>query len=194
MITTTVGTRAKKARLDNRWGCCVGHAFRNFNRHPVSAPPPAPVVPALDRSPNFSAAHQAMKTTILMIASAVALAVGVLAEPKSQSATSAPTPQESATLADACRLTQLMNEDKWNDVEKALGTKDGMVAILRQHATLKDWPGIGAYRGTRVDEKSPLRITHRFGFSPKTNPHEIWLSYIIQDSGPSKPSLMVLGW
>ena len=23
--------RANKARLDNRWGCSVGHAFRNFN-------------------------------------------------------------------------------------------------------------------------------------------------------------------
>jgi hypothetical protein len=22
---------ANKARLDNRWGCAVGHAFRNFN-------------------------------------------------------------------------------------------------------------------------------------------------------------------
>lgn len=158
-------------------------------------PPPSPDTKC---SPNFRATRQAMKTTILMIAAAGALAVGVIAEPNGQSAspatTAALTPQESATLADACRLTQFMNEDKWDDVEKALGTKEGMVAALRQNASLKDWPGIGAYRGTRVDEKSPLRITHRFGFSPKTNPHEIWLSYTITDSGPSKPSLMVLGW
>jgi hypothetical protein len=24
-------TNANKARLDNLWGCSVGHAFRNFN-------------------------------------------------------------------------------------------------------------------------------------------------------------------
>ncbi len=29
MIDAT--TRTNKARLDNRWGCSVGHAFRNFN-------------------------------------------------------------------------------------------------------------------------------------------------------------------
>lgn len=23
--------KANKARLGNRWGCCVGHAIRNFN-------------------------------------------------------------------------------------------------------------------------------------------------------------------
>jgi hypothetical protein len=23
--------KANKSRLDNRWGCSVGHAFRNFN-------------------------------------------------------------------------------------------------------------------------------------------------------------------
>ena len=128
----------------------------------------------------------------------MALAVGVLAEPKAQSAsattTSAPTPQESGTLADACRLTLLMNDGKWEDVEKALGTKEGMVAILRREATHKDWLGIGAYRGTRIDGKSPLRITHRFGFSPKTHPHEIWLSYTINEAGQSKPTLTVLGW
>lgn len=28
---STQPPRANKARLDNRWGCSVGHAFRNFN-------------------------------------------------------------------------------------------------------------------------------------------------------------------
>ncbi|SKA98540.1 hypothetical protein SAMN02745166_02789 [Prosthecobacter debontii] len=23
--------KPNKARLGNRWGCCIGHAFRNFN-------------------------------------------------------------------------------------------------------------------------------------------------------------------
>lgn len=136
------------------------------------------------------------KIKLLTTAAAGAFAFLVFAEPKPQIATQAvtdePTLAESATLADACRLTQLMNEDKWDDVEKALGTKEGMIATLRQHASFKDWPGIGAYRGTRVDATDPLRVTHRFGFAPRSNPHEIWLSYTVSD--PSKPSLMVMGW
>ena len=31
MTTYTDQPKANKARLDNRWGCSVGHAFRNFN-------------------------------------------------------------------------------------------------------------------------------------------------------------------
>jgi hypothetical protein len=31
MITHNEPTKANKARLDNRWGCAVGHAFCNFN-------------------------------------------------------------------------------------------------------------------------------------------------------------------
>ena len=38
-------TKANKARLDNRWGCFVCHAFRNF----TSTPTPAPAVSALER-------------------------------------------------------------------------------------------------------------------------------------------------
>ena len=50
MPTNTESTRANKARLDNRWGCSVGHAFRNFDQPPVSTLTPAPAVPALGRS------------------------------------------------------------------------------------------------------------------------------------------------
>ncbi|MCX6856196.1 MAG: hypothetical protein NTV80_14970 [Verrucomicrobia bacterium] len=49
MMTLTEPKTANKARLDNRWGCCVGHAFRNFNPPPVSSLTPAPAVPALKR-------------------------------------------------------------------------------------------------------------------------------------------------
>jgi hypothetical protein len=31
MNTTNDQPMANKARLVNRWGCCVGHAFRNSN-------------------------------------------------------------------------------------------------------------------------------------------------------------------
>jgi hypothetical protein len=30
-ITSIDHKKANKARLSNRWGCSVGHAFRNFN-------------------------------------------------------------------------------------------------------------------------------------------------------------------
>lgn len=104
------------------------------------------------------------------------------------------TTQESSCLAEACQITSLMNEDKWDEVEKALGTKEPMVAILRQHAVLKDWPGIGAYRGARLVKETPRTILFRFGLGPRSHPHEIWFTYTFTESGPSKPSLMVLGW
>jgi hypothetical protein len=39
---TTSKTGANKARLDNRWGCCVGHGFRNFNPPSRFNPHPRP--------------------------------------------------------------------------------------------------------------------------------------------------------
>lgn len=140
-----------------------------------------------------------MKSTLLMILTFGTLAVCLLAEPgtpkqaSSRDATS-PSAQESATLADACRLTKLMNEGEWDEVEAALDNK-AMVALLRRDAKAENWPGIGAYRGTtNMKETSSLKITHRFGLAPRTNPHEIYLTYTIGDSGISKPTLMVLGW
>ena len=100
--------------------------------------------------------------------------------------------REALCLAEACRITALMNDGKWDEVEKAFGTKDGMLGILKHHAALKDWPGIGAYRGVRVDGESPQKVTFRFGFAPKSNPHEVRISFA--DGNPSKPGLMVLGW
>jgi hypothetical protein len=138
------------------------------------------------------------KSILLSIAVAGAFAFFAFATPPEQAAQPAaatPMQTESVTLANACRLTQLINEDKWDEVEKALDTKEGMIALLRkQHGSMKDWPGIGAYRGTRVDGRSPLRVTHRFGFAPRSNPHEIWLSYTITEKETSKPQLMVMGW
>ena len=88
-----------------------------------------------------------------------------------------------------------MNEAKWDEVEAALADKGGMVGLLRRDARAENWPGIGAYRGTtNMEETSSLKITHRFGLAPRTNPHEIYLTYTIGDSGISKPTLMVLGW
>ena len=100
--------------------------------------------------------------------------------------------QDAPCLAEACRITALINDGKWDEVEKTLGTKGVTVAALKLDAAHKDWPGIGAYRGFRIDGESPHRVTFRFGFAPKSNPHEIWISFT--DGNPSKPSLMVLGW
>ena len=30
-MNVSTNNKPNKARLDNRWGCSVGHAFRNFN-------------------------------------------------------------------------------------------------------------------------------------------------------------------
>lgn len=43
--------KAHKVRLDNRLGCSVDHAFRNFNPPTRFDATPAPAVPALHRSP-----------------------------------------------------------------------------------------------------------------------------------------------
>ncbi len=102
--------------------------------------------------------------------------------------------QEALSLADACKITALMNDDKWDEVEKVLGTKAGLIAELRRQSGIKDWPGIGAYRGSRIDKDHPRVVTHRFGFAPRTNPHEIWIDYMLTETGISKPGLMVMGW
>jgi hypothetical protein len=101
---------------------------------------------------------------------------------------------EAVSLAEACKLVALMNEDQWDDVEKAFGTKVGMISLLRLHAKTKDWPGIGAYRGSSIDKDSPREVTHRFGFVPRNNPHGILLTYTLTESGISKPRLMLMGW
>ena len=54
--------RANKARLDNRWGCCVGHALRNYNLL-VSTPTPAPAVPALNVRPRNESIVDAQNNT-----------------------------------------------------------------------------------------------------------------------------------
>ena len=48
MTMHTEQPRPNKARLDNRWGCSVGHASVTLTRHPVSTLTPAPAVPALE--------------------------------------------------------------------------------------------------------------------------------------------------
>lgn len=101
---------------------------------------------------------------------------------------------EAITLADACRLTGLMNEGKWDEVKEALAAEGQFFGILRAQANVKDWPGIGAYQRSEVVGKSPSWVTHTFGFAPRTHPHRFALSYKVTDGGISKPSLMVFGW
>jgi len=101
------------------------------------------------------------------------------------------TAQDALCLAEACRIIALINDDKWDEVEKALGTKEGMVAILKHESTLKDWQGIGAYRGVQLNPALPGTLTFRFGFAPKSSPHEVRISFT--NGNPSKPYLMVLG-
>ena len=99
---------------------------------------------------------------------------------------------DATCLVEACRLVALINDGKWEEAEKAFSGSPGMVAILKQHSSLDYWKGIGAYRGSRIDQESPRRITFRFGFAPESSPHEIWLTFT--DDNSSKPGLMILGW
>lgn len=136
-----------------------------------------------------------MKTTIsFFLTMIVLLGCTLAAKDKTSSTTPDLASLEAASLADACKLVALINEDKWDEVEEKIGTKEGMIAALKQHAHTPNWPGIGAYRGSRTDKGSPGQVTHRFGFAPRTNPHEVWLSYTLTESGISKPGLMVFGW
>lgn len=136
-----------------------------------------------------------MKTTIATFMTVIAL---LGCTPAAKDKTSSITPDfakiEAVSLADACQVVALINNDKWDEVEKKIGTKEGMIAILKLNSSTPNWPGIGAYRGSRVDKDSPRAVTHRFGFAPRTNPHEVWLSYTLTESGISSPGLMVLGW
>jgi hypothetical protein len=139
------------------------------------------------------------KIILLTIAVAGAFASGYFwraaLRPTSEGATVSVTQQaEAITLADACRLTRLMNEGKWDEVKEALGAEGQFFGILRAQAERKDWPGMGAYLGSEVLGKSPFRVSHAFGFAPRTNPHRIALSYTVTDGGMSNPSLMVFGW
>ncbi|WP_341407224.1 hypothetical protein [Luteolibacter soli] len=100
--------------------------------------------------------------------------------------------KDAQCLAEACRITALINEDRWEELDKLFGPSEAVIAVLKHYATLKDWQGIGAYRGFRIEPEKPREVIFRFGFAPKSNPHEIWISFIEGD--PSKPRLMVLGW
>ncbi len=136
-----------------------------------------------------------MKTTVTSFIAVAVLFGCILAATGNTSSTTADYATiEAVSLADACQMVALINDDKWEEVEKKIGTKEGMIAILKQTAQTPNWPGIGAYRGSRTDKVSPREVTHRFGFAPRTNPHELWLTYTLIESGISKPRLMVLGW
>jgi hypothetical protein len=135
------------------------------------------------------------KIILLTIAVAGAFASGYFWRPTSEGATVSVTQQaEAITLADACRLTRLMNEGKWDEVKEAMGAEGQFFGILRAQAEREDWPGIGAYQRSEVDGKSPLRVTHTFGFAPRNHAHRITFSYTVTDGGISKPTLTFLGW
>lgn len=100
--------------------------------------------------------------------------------------------KDAPCLAEACRITALINEGKWGELEKIFGPDPNMLFVLKRDAGIKGWQGIGAYRGFSINEEKPRKVTFRFGFAPKSSPHEVWISFT--DSNPSKPGLTVLGW
>lgn len=95
-------------------------------------------------------------------------------------------------LAEACRITALINDSNWEELTKLSGREASDVDLLKHFAARKDWQGIGAYRGFQIDPEKPHEVIFRFGFGPKSSPHELRIHFT--DGDLSKPRMTVLGW
>jgi hypothetical protein len=95
-------------------------------------------------------------------------------------------------LAEACRITALINDGNWEELTKLSGREVSDVDLLKHYAARKDWQGIGAYRGFQTDPEKPREVIFRFGFGPKSSPHELRIQFT--DGDRSKPRMSVLGW
>ena len=102
-------------------------------------------------------------------------------------------PGVSKSLADGCEIVRLLNEGKMKAV-KAKVSDDSLLMTLEQVVKVKDWSGIGAYRGSEwnAEENS---VKHRFAYGAgKDAVHELWLTYPLVKGQFKKPRLLVLGW
>jgi len=99
------------------------------------------------------------------------------------------------SLADASEIVRLINELEWDSVKLKLakGNQIGVV-ILEPQSQLKDWMGIGAYRGSDIDTKKQS-VKHRFSLEGGRNGfHEVWLTYSFTQKDFNKPFIEALGW
>ena len=99
------------------------------------------------------------------------------------------------SLADACELVRLINNLDWKEAKKKLkaGNHVGMV-IIEPQSKIKDWHGIGAYRGSEIDAEKN-QVKHRFSYGIGRQPvHEVWITYNYNKTNFQKPNIHILGW
>jgi hypothetical protein len=103
-------------------------------------------------------------------------------------------PVVARSLADACDIVRLVNEFDWKAVKKRSGEKNHLTLIVEPQSKVKDWHGIGAYRGSEIDE-AKKSVKHRFSYGVgRLSVHEVWITYSYTEDGFGKPSFLFLGW
>lgn len=72
---------------------------------------------------------------------------------------------------------------------------NNFLPIIKHDATAqKDWPGVGAYRGSEVQQTDGTLI-HRFVYGAgRSLPHEAWFHYSLRDDTFTLTGLTILGW
>jgi len=97
-------------------------------------------------------------------------------------------------LEHASKLIAAINLLDWKTVEATTSPEGHVLFLKRDATTQKDWPGVGAYRGSVYDpERGTLR--HRFAYgSFRTTPHEVWLYYSIAGDEFTFSNILILGW
>ncbi len=99
------------------------------------------------------------------------------------------------SLEHACKLVVAINAQDWKAVESAITPGDPLLTLLKRDATTqKDWAGVGAYRGSEM-EQSTGKLMHRFAYGAgRTTPHEVRVHYTLRDGGFTLAGVTVLGW
>jgi len=98
-------------------------------------------------------------------------------------------------LEHASKLVAAINALDWKIVDASVSSKDPFLPLLKRDATTqKDWPGVGAYRGSDLDPERHT-VRHRFAYgATRTTPHELWLIYSISGDEFTLDSILILGW
>ena len=98
-------------------------------------------------------------------------------------------------LEHASKLIVAINALDWKTVEAATPEKEDFLPLLkRDAAAIKDWFGVGAYRGSEYREDG-LALTHRFAYGPsRDTPHEVSFRYSLDGDGFTFSGLTILGW
>jgi hypothetical protein len=98
-------------------------------------------------------------------------------------------------LEHASKLIAAINALDWKTVEAAAPPKENFIPLLKRDAAgIKDWFGVGAYRGSTYDQDGRL-LRHRFAYGPgRSTPHEVWFNYSIDGDNFTFAGITILGW